>query len=112
MNGFAKREKCVLKGAVDASDLKTKCITLLVYEEEGKTVLQPVGTEQETQEIQELFKNSTLEVWLSNGKSNVAEYDVSILKYTSQLQHSPFADLSEPKHAFFPLSSYIGKKWG
>jgi hypothetical protein len=78
----------------ETSGLKTKCVTLLVYEEQGKTVLQPLATEQETSELQELFQNSTLEVWLSNGKNDADNFDVSILKYKSQLQQSTFSNAS------------------
>lgn len=111
MNGSRRRQKCDLIGVPAAtSNLKAKCVTVLVYEEEGKTVLQPLATEQETQALQELFQSNTLEVWLSNGKSNVAEYDVSILKYKPQLQPSTFANVSKPKPTFLPFLRCIGKK--
>ncbi len=110
MRGSVKQQKCDLTGVpATTPDLKTKCVTVLVYEEKGKTVLQPLATEQETQTLQELFQNNTLEVWLSNGKSDAAEYDVSILKYKPQLQHSTVANVSKPKQNFFPFSSGIGK---
>ncbi len=98
MKGSARRQKCRLTSVPAATpDLKTKCITVLVYEEKGKTVLQPLATEQETQTLHELFQKNTLEVWLSNGKSNADDYDVSILKYKPQMQHQKFANASKPK---------------
>jgi hypothetical protein len=113
MKGSTRRQKCELTNVpVVTPDLKTKCVTVLVYEEKGKTVLQPLATEQETQTLQELFQKNTLEVWLSNGKSNADEYDVSILKYKPQVQQSTFANVSKPKKTFFPFSSCIGKNQG
>jgi hypothetical protein len=87
MKGSIKRQKCEMADApIEASNLKTKYFTVVVFEREGKTVLQPVATKQDAPEIQELFQNNTLEVWLSNGKSDPAEFDVSILKFKPQLQ--------------------------
>ena len=60
---------------------KVKCVTMAIYEKEGKTVLQPLVAEQEAKCIPELFRNETLEVWLSNGKSDISAFDVAILKY-------------------------------
>ncbi len=60
---------------------ETKCVTVMVFEVEGKTILQPLITEQEAKTIQELFRSETLEVWLSNGKSDSSVFDVGILKY-------------------------------
>jgi hypothetical protein len=59
---------------------------VVIYENDGKTILQPVIAEQEAKTISELFQNNTLEVWLPNGKSGIAQFDVSILKYKQVLQ--------------------------
>jgi hypothetical protein len=76
-----------LAGIPDArSNLKTKCVLVAIYENNGKTILQPLIGEQEAQTISELFQNKTLEVWLSNGKADMAQFDVAILKYKQVLQ--------------------------
>jgi hypothetical protein len=84
------RQKCELANipAVEPADLKTRCVTVLVFEEAGKTILQPLGAGPEAQRIQELFQNNTLEVWLPNGQSDPAQFDIAILKYKQQLQQS------------------------
>jgi hypothetical protein len=66
--------------------LKTKCVLVAIYENDGKTVLQPLFTEQETKTIPELFQNKILEVWLSNGETDIAQFDVAILQYKQVLQ--------------------------
>jgi len=60
---------------------ETKCVTVAIFEKEGKTILQPLISEQDAKTIQELFRTETLEVWLSNGKSSYSVFDVDILKY-------------------------------
>jgi hypothetical protein len=65
---------------------KTKCVLVAIYENDGKTILQPLIAEQEAKTIPELFQNKTLEVWLSNGKTNISQFDVAILKYKQVLQ--------------------------
>jgi hypothetical protein len=65
---------------------KLKCIPVAIYENEGNTILQPLVTAQEAKTIPELFQNTTLEVWLPNGKSDIAQFDVAILKYKQVLQ--------------------------
>ena len=60
---------------------KVKCVTVAIYEKEGKTILQPLVNEHDAGIIPEMFQNQTLEVWLSNGKSDVSLFDVTILKY-------------------------------
>jgi len=52
-----------------------------IFEKEGKTILQPLISEQDAKTIQKLFRTETLEVWLSNGKSSYSVFDVDILKY-------------------------------
>jgi hypothetical protein len=58
-----------------------KCVTVAIYEISKKTVLQPLVTEQEAKMLPKLFENKTLELWLSNGKSDASLFDVAILKY-------------------------------
>jgi hypothetical protein len=65
---------------------KIKCVLVAIYENDGKTILQPLVAEQEAKTIPELFQNKTLEVWLSNGKIDIAHFDVAILKYKQVLQ--------------------------
>jgi hypothetical protein len=65
---------------------KIKCVLVAIYENDGKTILQPLVAEQEAKAIPELFQNKTLEVWLSNGKIDIAQFDVAILKYKQVLQ--------------------------
>lgn len=89
MKGPVNRQRCEMaEEPADAPNLQTKYVTVVVFEREGKTVLQPVVSGQDAETIQQLFRNNTLEVWLSNGKSDPAEFDVSILKYKPQLQTS------------------------
>lgn len=63
-----------------------KCVLTAIYEHDGKTILQPLVTEQEAKTIPELFNNKTLEIWLSNGKIDINEFDVAILKYNQTMQ--------------------------
>lgn len=107
-----RRRKQNLAAENSASGLKTKCVTMLIYEEAGKTVLQPVAAEEETQTLQELFQNTTLEVWLPNGKSNIADYNVSILQYKPKLKQPPSARTRGFKPNVLPWSNLLGKKWG
>jgi hypothetical protein len=90
MKKLVNQQKCELAKipAVQQSDLKMKCVTVMVFEEAGKTILQPVGVGSENQPIHELFKNGTLEVWLPNGQSDPEQFDVAILKYKQQMQPS------------------------
>ena len=74
-------------GTIDAGfTSKTKCVLVAIYENNGKTILQPLIAEQEAKIIQELFQNKTLEVWLSNGKTEISQFDIAILKYKQALQ--------------------------
>ncbi|MBM4400855.1 MAG: hypothetical protein FJ045_02770 [Crenarchaeota archaeon] len=73
---------------------KMKCVLVAIYENDGKTILQPLLAEQEAKAIPELFQNKTLEVWLSNGKADISQFDVAILKYKQVLQ-----SLTKCKHA-------------
>ncbi len=59
---------------------------MMVFEEAGKTILQPLVTGQDAPSVQKLFENGTLEVWLPNGKFDHAQFDVTILKYKQQMQ--------------------------
>lgn len=67
-------------------DLRVKCVLMAVYQIDGKTVLQPLIKEQEAETVANLFRNETLEVWLSNGKNEIAQFDVDILKYKQVMQ--------------------------
>ena len=60
---------------------KTKWVTMAIFEKEGKTILQPLITEQDAETIHELFRKEAFEVWLSNGKSDYSVFDINILKY-------------------------------
>jgi len=75
---------------------EVKCITLMVFEQAGKTVLQPLVTNQEAKKVQELFQKNTLEVWLSNGQPDLSQFDVAILKYKQQVQ--PLTKCSRTKN--------------
>jgi hypothetical protein len=65
---------------------KTKCVLVAIYENDGKTILQPLLSEQEAKTIPALFQNETLEVWLSNGETDISQFDIAILKYKPVLQ--------------------------
>jgi len=89
MKGTANRQRCTLAGPLlTALDAKVKCVTVMVFEESGKTIIQPLITPEENPAIQELLQNDTMEVWLSNGKPYPAQFDVSILKYKQVMQSS------------------------
>ena len=70
------------------SETKLKCVTIMVFEEKGKTILQPIIRGQEIQNVHELFKKNILEVWLPNGRPDFAQFDVGILKYKQIVQPS------------------------
>ena len=72
--------------AVSESNLK--CVTVMVFEENGKTILQPIIRGQELQNLHELFRKNTLEVWLPNGRPDFEQFDVGILKYKQIVQPS------------------------
>ena len=59
---------------------------MAAFQNDGKTILQPLVAEPEAEKIAELFHNRTLEVWLSNGRNDIAQFDISILKYKQALQ--------------------------
>jgi hypothetical protein len=91
MKSFANKQKCELAKKRDTpveTETEMKCITFMVFEEAGKTILQPLVTNNETRRVQELLQNKTLEVWLSNGQSDIEQFDVSILKYKQLMQLS------------------------
>ena len=67
-------------------DPKLKCVLVTMYENNGKTIMQPFIGEQEAKTILGLLENETLEVWLPNGKNVVSEFDVAILKYKQVFQ--------------------------
>ena len=87
MEAFASHQVQDFAGTTDARFApKTKFVLVAIYENDGKTILQPLTAEQEAETIPELFQNKTLEVWLSNGKTDVSQFDVAILKYKQVLQ--------------------------
>ena len=87
MKGFASHQVQDLAGMPNPTfHPKTKCVLVAIYENDGKTILQPLITEEEAKTIPELFQNKTLELWLSNGKADIAQFDVAILKYKQVLQ--------------------------
>jgi len=87
MTDLVNRQRCELTETPAKSPNPTiKCVTFMVFEEAGKTILQPLVTDKETEGVHELFQNKTLEVWLSNGQSTLDQFDVGILKYRQQLQ--------------------------
>lgn len=67
---------------------KLKCFTVMVFEENGKTVLQPIIRDSTVESIHELFQKNTLEVWLPNGQSELDQFDIGILKYKQVAQPS------------------------
>jgi len=68
-------------GSYSAFDPEVKCVMMAVYRKDGKTVLQPLVAKKEAEKVSELFHNKTLEVWLSNGENDIAQFDVGIVKY-------------------------------
>jgi hypothetical protein len=87
VKGFVSHQLQDLVGTPDTTfGPKTKFVLVAIYENDGKTILQLLMAEQEAKTIPELFQNKTLEVWLSNGKTDIAQFDVAILKYKPVLQ--------------------------
>jgi hypothetical protein len=87
VEAFASRQVQDFAGTTDDRfAFKTKCVLVAIYENNGKTILQPLIAEHEAKTIPELFRNKTLEVWLSNGKTDIGQFDISILKYKQVLQ--------------------------
>jgi hypothetical protein len=70
----------------DVPETKLKCVTVMVFEEKGKTVLQPMVRGQDVHSVHELFQRSILEVWLPNGPSDPSHFDIGILKYRQVVQ--------------------------
>ena len=67
----------------------------MVFEENGKTIIQPLVTGQDAQSVQELFKKNTLEIWLPNGQPDLTAFDVNILKYKLVVQPSKMCSSTE-----------------
>jgi hypothetical protein len=87
VEAFASRQVQDFAGTPNASfPYKTKCVLVAIYENDGKTILQPLTSEHEAKTIPELFQKKTLEVWLSNGKTDIGQFDIAILKYKQVLQ--------------------------
>ena len=77
------------------SETKLKCVTVMVFEENGKTILQPIIRGQDVQHLHELFQKNTLEVWLPNGRPDFEQFDVGILKYKQIVQPSKLCSRSK-----------------
>lgn len=89
MKKFANKQRCELaETATKTPDPEIKFVSFMVFEEEGKTILQPMVANHEAERMHELFQNKTLEVWLSNGQPAPEQFDVAILKYKQQMQPS------------------------
>jgi hypothetical protein len=87
VEAFTSNQVHDFAGTIDARlASKTICVLVAIYENDGKTILQPLIAEQEAKIIPELFQNKTLEVWLSNGKTDISQFDITILKYKQVLQ--------------------------
>jgi hypothetical protein len=87
VRGYASRQiHDFVVTPVSRLDPETKFVTVAIHEKEGKTILQPLLDGQEAKTIQKLFRDKTLEVWLSNGESDVSLFDVAIVKYKQVLQ--------------------------
>jgi hypothetical protein len=67
---------------------RLKCVTVMVFEERGKTILQPIVRGQDVHSVHELFQRSILEVWLPNGRPDRSQFDIGILKYRQMVQPS------------------------
>jgi hypothetical protein len=67
---------------------RLKCVTVMVFEEKGKTILQPIVRGQDIHGVHELFQRSILEVWLPNGRPDFSQFDIRILKYRQMPQPS------------------------
>lgn len=89
MKESVTQKKCaVAEALVKPQNSAMKCITFMVFEEAGKTVLQPLVVGQDAHTTQKLFDNGILELWLPNGESGPSQFDVNILKYKQQTQPS------------------------
>ncbi len=96
MKGIVNRQIQDLSGRSESGfNPKVKCLTVAIYENERKTILQPLMGEHEAEGISEMFKNRTLEVWLTNGKSDASVFDVAILKYKQVNQPAKRCDKVE-----------------
>ena len=96
------------------SETKLKCVTVMVFEENGKTVIQPIIRGQDTQHLRELFQKNTLEVWLPNGRPEFEQFDIGILKYKQMAQPSKISSKTKDKDClknhFEPLVSSQAKE--
>lgn len=91
-----RSQRCTLAVAPPlASDAKVKCVTVMVFEKSGKTIVQPLISPQETSAIRELMQNETLEVWLPNGEDDLAQFDIAIMKYRQVMQLPTMCSISK-----------------
>ncbi len=89
MKGSAVKQKCTLAENIPQSvDAKVKHVSVMIFEKQGKTIMQPLITEKDSYAVRELLEKDTLEVWLPNGKTDPEQFDISILKYQQLTQPS------------------------
>jgi len=87
MKRTASNQRCTLAEAPPlAAESKVKCVTVMMFEHAGKTIVQPLISAQETNTLRDLLQNETLEVWLPNGGEDIAQFDISIMKYRQVMQ--------------------------
>jgi hypothetical protein len=67
---------------------RLKCVTVMVFENKGKTILQPIIRGQDVHSVHELFQRNILEVWLPNGRPDPSQFDIGIIKYRQMVQPS------------------------
>ncbi|MCW4006660.1 MAG: hypothetical protein NWF04_08745 [Candidatus Bathyarchaeota archaeon] len=80
-----QKNTCLDTGSF-GSGLKIKYFSVMVFEEDGKTIFQPMVNGKDTKALEEFFQNGSLEVWLPNGAADAEGFDVSILKYRPVVQ--------------------------
>jgi hypothetical protein len=89
-------QRCALADAPPQElDAKVKCVSVMVFQKSGKTIIQPIVASSEAQAVRDLLKNDTLEVWLPNGKLDPTQFDVAILKYKQLMQPSTMCSRNE-----------------
>jgi hypothetical protein len=62
---------------------------MMMFEEAGKTILQPLVTNQEAQRIKKLLHHKTLEVWLPNGNLTLNNSTLTSSKQTTDAAAYP-----------------------
>ncbi len=96
MKGSQVRQRCTLAAGSRLSiEPKVKYMSVMIFEKQGKAIIQPLATEEEANSLKELLKTDTLEVWLPNGKADPEQFDISILKYQQLMQPSTACSRNE-----------------